>query len=232
MGMIRHNVGTTADLMTPQGLLRFSQLLDTLEQDSDCHLLLFEGLGHGRDVGPVVKLDVDIYRKWEQLFDRVRQLPVATIALVDGRCTGLHLELALVVDASIAVEGSTFEIPEIRMGYLPGMSIFRLAKQVGLGAARRLLLKGETWSATSAVNNGLIDEMCEPSQAQQRIVGISQQLTAENITAVRMGRRLLEESFSTSYEDGLGHFFAAQHRCFSVIALSHFGSSTVQEELR
>ena len=43
-------------------------------------------------------------------------------------------------DQRLATSASIFQAPEVKLGFLPGMATFRLAKYVGLGIAKRLLL--------------------------------------------------------------------------------------------
>lgn len=208
-------VGSATELLAPSTLDRLEQAVARIEDDSVCNVVVFRDLGIVRYSVPDMRPDISLYRKWEQLFDRIRNLPAVNVATVDGVCAGLHFELALVVDVCLSSDESSFTTPEIAHGHLPGMSIFRLAKQIGLGPARRLMLQGNAWSARIALDHGLIDDICTAADIDQRIARISGRFTRNNIVAVQLCRRLLEESFSTSYEDSLGHFLAAQHRCFS-----------------
>ncbi len=204
------------------GFLDLEQVIAELESGSNFELLLIEGLGDKTGFSPVIQLDVSLYRKWELLLERLRNLKIPSVAVVDGYCSGLSLEVVLSADVSVATENASFRMPEVGAGYLPGLSIFRLAKQVGLGNAKRFLLRGEVWSADQARQYGLIDEFQAQRDVHLSVASLVEQMSPEHFNAFRMGRRLLDESFGASYEDFLGRFLAAQHRCFATISKQHF----------
>ncbi|MGB3508026.1 MAG: enoyl-CoA hydratase/isomerase family protein [Microcoleaceae cyanobacterium] len=134
---------------------------------------------------------------------------------MDGFCTRFHLQLALVCDYRVATTHSIFQIPEVKEGYLPGMSIFRLAKYTGIGVARRLLFTGIQWSIQEAVMFGIIDRQCEPEELKRAIQESQDSLMPIHPEVLRNTRRLLNESFATSYEDAIGHFLAVQNLVLS-----------------
>ena len=101
------------------------------------------------------------------------------------------------------------------MGFLPGMATFRLAKYIGLGRAKRLMLTAEEFGAQSAYDMGIIDRIDTPENA---LAWADEALGPKHSVAVELARRLLNESFGDSWEDAVGHFLAAQHRSISQTA--------------
>lgn len=195
---------------------RLEATLEQLESDANCTLLVFQGLGlpaHGAGAP-----DIRLYRRREALLKRYRELAPLAVALIDGACSGLHLEIMLGADVCIASDGSSFAVPEPAQGRLPGMSIFRLASQIGLRHARQLVLLNGVLSARDALAQGLLDTVCPASEFAQHVAGLAGRLSPQGLVATQLSRRLLEESFSVSYEDSLGHFLAAQHRCYARLA--------------
>ena len=158
------------------------------------------------------KPDVYGFSKWEQMIRLIERVCAVTIAAVDGPCAGGGLQLALACDARVATRRSTFSTHEVRMGFLPGMGTFRLAKFIGLGRARRMALSGRIVSAVEAENIGLIDWLCTRDDFETTVQSALEEFTASDPEAVLLARRLLDESFELSYEDFIGGFLAAQHR--------------------
>ncbi|MFH1464890.1 MAG: enoyl-CoA hydratase/isomerase family protein [Pseudomonadota bacterium] len=123
---------------------------DHLEDSSQADVVVFrgsdgvfcEGMDFA-DFAPDKPIDIHGFNKWEKIAVRLERLPKATIALVDGPAIGGGFQLALVMDQRIATPRAVFQLPEVHMGFLPGMSTFRLAKYIGLGRARRLMLCAE-----------------------------------------------------------------------------------------
>ena len=66
---------------------------------------------------------------------------------------GAGFQLALVSDVRIATKSLNMQLPEVKLGFLPGMAVFRLSKYIGLGQAKRLILRCETLDAQRALDD-------------------------------------------------------------------------------
>lgn len=206
-----------------QMVRELSAICDRLEDDSKAKVVVFRGAGGAfckgidfDDFDPKAAMDIHGFNKWEKCCTRIERLPMSTIALVDGEAIGGGLQLALVCDQRLATASAIFQAPEVKLGFLPGMATFRLSKYVGLGIAKRLLLTCVEIPAEQAVAYGMIDAVVDDLE-----VGLNQaihNLGPNHSVAVELTRRLLNESYGTSYENALGHFLAAQHRAISQTA--------------
>jgi enoyl-CoA hydratase/carnithine racemase len=85
-----------------------------------------------------------------------------------------------------------------------------LAKNVGLGHAKRLIMQSPILSADEALNLGLVCEVNPDLEAG--LASTIQAFGPNHTVAVTLARRLLNESFSTDFENAIGNFLAAQHR--------------------
>jgi enoyl-CoA hydratase/carnithine racemase len=114
------------------------------------------------------------------------------------------------MDQRIATPRATFHLPEVHLGFLPGMATWRLARYVGLGQAKRIVLCAPTIGAQEALSLGFVDRVAaDPDAALADTVASFGPI---HTVAVQLARRLLNESFSTDFDDALGNFLAAQHR--------------------
>ena len=196
---------------------------DYLEDESESRAVVFSGSGadfcQGIDFGefnPDKPMDIHGFNKWEKICCRIERLPKATIAAVRGRAVGGGMQLALVADARVATTDATFQLNEVGLGFLPGMATFRLAKYVGIGHAKRLIMQCTQLPAAEAARLGFIDEVVDNLED-----GINKTIEAFgpiHTVAIELSRRLLNESYSTHYEDAIGNFLAAQHRAISQAA--------------
>ncbi|MFW5796032.1 MAG: enoyl-CoA hydratase-related protein, partial [Alkalispirochaeta sp.] len=96
----------------------------------------------------------------QRIFNRIHDLPVPTIALIDGICLGGGLELALSCDYRIATPDTRTRmgLPETQLGVLPGWGgTFRLPRIVGIAEATKMILTGGTVSGDKALRTGLVD---------------------------------------------------------------------------
>jgi len=170
----------------------------------------------------------DIYglQKWERMCRELERLNKFTIAAVQGECTGGGFQLVLLCDARIAEHQAVFRLNEVKLGFLPGMATFRLAKYVGLGRAKNLMLAGRPIGAKEALNWGILDRVCDQASFEETLTETVNDLLPFHPVALEMARRLLDESYATSYEDFLGHFLAAQHRAINSEAFDRLMAKT------
>ena len=94
-----------------------------------------------------------------RLTDRF-DLTKPVIARVRGYALGGGFELALACDVIVAAEGSTFGLPEARLGLVAGAGgVFRLTRQLPYRLAMGHLLTGRHISAETALRHGLVNEV-------------------------------------------------------------------------
>lgn len=88
----------------------------------------------------------------------LRELPIPTVAAIDGDCFGAGVALALACDIRIAGARARFAITPAKLGLsYPGEDVARLVEAVGRGQAARLLFGGEAIGAAEAARIGLVE---------------------------------------------------------------------------
>ncbi|MFE4830747.1 enoyl-CoA hydratase/isomerase family protein [Streptomyces sp. NPDC056672] len=92
-----------------------------------------------------------------RLFERVRRLPLPTLAAVDGWTLGGGAELAYACDLRIAGPDAVFGNPEPGLGILAAAgACWRLPELVGESVAKQMLLAGRQLDAAAALAAGLV----------------------------------------------------------------------------
>src|SRR5207245_7894501 len=87
----------------------------------------------------------------------VAELPLATVAVLEGDVLGPAWEMALACDLRIAGHDARVGSPEVLSGGMPSAGgTQRLVRAVGPALALRLLLLGETLTAAEALDLGLL----------------------------------------------------------------------------
>ena len=82
------------------------------------------------------------------------------IAALRGYCFGVGLELALACDFRIAADDLQLGFPEVTIGMIPGSGgTQRLARLVGLGRAKDIVMRGRRVDAEEALALGLVTEI-------------------------------------------------------------------------
>jgi enoyl-CoA hydratase/carnithine racemase len=84
------------------------------------------------------------------------------VVRVHGSCVGAGVELAAFAGRVVAAAGTTFRMPEVAMGLVPGAGgTVSIPRRVGRQRAAWLALSGEKLDAATALAWGLVDEISD-----------------------------------------------------------------------
>jgi isomerase DpgB len=153
---------------------------------------------------------VGLVTKWEQALRRVERLNAVTVAIAQGLCTGAGFELLLTADFRVMDHHGQLKVPVFAGHPWPGMGLYRVAQQAGVGRARGWTLFGRELSADSAARMGLIDEVSRDIAAS--IASVPERFQGLKGKDVAVHRQLLFEASMTAYETALGTHMAAAER--------------------
>jgi enoyl-CoA hydratase/carnithine racemase len=195
------------------------RVFDHLEDVSQAKVVVIRGHSGGidfLDFDPKEAMDIHGFNKWEKLVNRIETLDKVTVSLIDGPCVGGGFQLILATDTRICLPGASFQLPEVGLGFLPGMATYRLAKYVGLGHAKRIVMTGAVVGADEAARLGIVDAVT--TNLDDALAATIKSFGPMHTVAFTLARRLLNESFGMGFEDAIGNFLAAQHRAISQTA--------------
>ena len=121
------------------------------------------------------------------------QAPMTTVAALHGVVFGGGFELALTCDVLVAEKTARFCFPELRLGLIPGWGgIPRLARDVGNGVVRDLLLTGRSLGADAAQRAGLVSQVTGPGKhvaVARRLLG---QIVKHDRAALAAGKAFVK----------------------------------------
>ncbi len=156
------------------------------------------------------KVGIHTVNRWERALRRVERLDAVTIAVAEGHCGGPALEVLLATDYRIGTPDLRLDPPHASGEFWPGMGMHRLAQQVGIARARRLVHFPTELSGDLAMQFGLVDELAADVV---EAVGCAAEVAIRASGPERGIRRLLLlETTTTSYEEALGIHLAACDR--------------------
>jgi enoyl-CoA hydratase/carnithine racemase len=127
--------------------------------------------------------------------DAVRDLPIATVALVEGPCYGAGVALAMACDVRIAGPGARFAITPAKLGIsFPQEDVARLVALVGPGQASRLLLGAGSVDPAEAARIGLVElAPVDATAAAEALAAAIRSNSAESIAVLKRAVRLAAE---------------------------------------
>lgn len=146
----------------------FEQVCQELASRADVSALVVRGSGGsfcaGADISALSEDDAKVKRVVRQAERALRELPVPTVAAIEGPCFGGGVQVAVACDMRIATTDATFGVPPARLGVVyPVTSVRAMVAVVGPSVAKRLLFTAVPLGATEALAVGLVDRVVEPA---------------------------------------------------------------------
>jgi enoyl-CoA hydratase len=140
-------------------------------------------------------LDAESFsRLGHRAFAALEELPIPTLAAVNGFALGGGCELALACDFIYASAKARFGQPEVKLGLIPGFGgTSRLARRVGVAWAKELVMGGDPIGADLAREIGLANRIFEPDDVLDETLKTAAAIAARGPVAVRMAKRVIQE---------------------------------------
>jgi 3-hydroxyacyl-CoA dehydrogenase/enoyl-CoA hydratase/3-hydroxybutyryl-CoA epimerase len=162
--------GASVNTVDREVMEELADIIDTLSHNTIPKALIIasgkkNGFIAGADIAQFNKFtDVDdavnLLRAGQDIFTKIEQLTIPSVAMINGFCLGGGMELVLACTYRVAEESAKTRLglPEVKLGIHPGWGgTVRMPKLIGPMAAFDLILTGRTVAGRSAAKLGLVD---------------------------------------------------------------------------
>jgi enoyl-CoA hydratase len=127
------------------------------------------------------------------LFERIRALPMPSLAAIDGAALGGGAELTYACDLRICTPRTFFGQPEARLGILPGAgACYRLPALVGEGMAKELLFTSRRVPADEAYTIRLVNKVVEPDELLPAAHAMLDEIAVASALAMRLTKAAVD----------------------------------------
>jgi len=191
-----------------------NQILEALEVDERCGVLVLTGVGEAFSAGMDLK---DFFRATDGLSDVQRHRAYRstrawqwrtlmhyakpTIAMVNGWCFGGAFTPLICCDLAIADQNAVFGLSEINWGVIPGGVVSKaISTLMGDREALYYVMTGEQFNGARAVEVGLVNEAVPAGELKQRTTDLAQMLLKKNPTVLRQARLAYKYAREMSWE--------------------------------
>jgi enoyl-CoA hydratase/carnithine racemase len=131
-----------------------------------------------------------------------RQLPVPVIAAIHGTCFGGGLQIALGADIRLVAPDTKLSVMEIKWGLIPDMTGPQTLRDlIPLDVAKELTFTGRVFDGTEAKALGLATRLSDAPVAEAKT--LAQTIASKSPDAIRVGKRLLDETRHLNSSTGL-----------------------------
>jgi enoyl-CoA hydratase len=162
----------------------------------------------GADIGELARLTPlegrEHSRRGQALLDRISDLPVPTIAAINGYAYGGGLELAMACTLRVASENARMGLPETSLGILPGYGgTQRLARLVGRARAFELVLTSEKGlTAAEAERIGLVNRVVPAGGALDAARELARKIASNGPVACRYAMEAIRRGLEMPLAEG------------------------------
>ena len=179
-------------------------LLDQIAADKTIRVLVIGSAGNfaaGADVGEFIHFTPEQVRQSAlcAACNKLYNLPIPSIAAIEGFALGGGLELALACDLRVMAAGAKVGLPEIRLGIIPGAGgAARLPRLIGEARAKELIYLGRNLSADKALEVGLCNEIAEDGGAIAKALELAGKIAEKSAPAITVAKAAIQKSLSES----------------------------------
>ncbi|HEX4108699.1 MAG TPA: enoyl-CoA hydratase/isomerase family protein [Solirubrobacteraceae bacterium] len=200
-----------------------AEVFGSLSADEQIRVIVITGAGErafsaGGDVMGFLRTDPATLSRlaWNVAAPERCRKPV--IAKLRGYVLGVGLELALASDFRIAADNAEMGLPEIRLGMIPGSGgTQRMARMIGMGRAKNLIMRGQRIDAQTALDYGLVSEVHPADALDGAVDAVIDELLALSPLALSMAKRVLDHA----YDGPLGIGLELEGMAYGLLRSSH-----------
>uniref|UniRef100_A0A2K5IRF6 AU RNA binding methylglutaconyl-CoA hydratase n=1 Tax=Colobus angolensis palliatus TaxID=336983 RepID=A0A2K5IRF6_COLAP len=143
------------------------------------------------EVGPFVS-------KIRAVINDIANLPVPTIAAIDGLALGGGLELALACDIRVAASSAKMGLVETKLAIIPGGGgTQRLPRAIGMSLAKELIFSARVLDGQEAKAVGLISHVLEQNQegdaAYRKALDLAREFLPQGPVAMRVAKLAINQ---------------------------------------
>jgi trans-feruloyl-CoA hydratase/vanillin synthase len=207
--------------MNPKLNVRMLEVLDELEADDRCGVLVLRGAGQSWSAG----MDLKEYfrendgkgraavlksrRQSGGWWNRLMYFEKPTIAMVNGWCFGGAFTPLVSCDLAIAADEATFGLSEINWGILPGGNVTRaVAEVMNHRDSLYYIMTGETFGGQKAREMGLVNESVPLADLETRVRALCASLLEKNPVVLKAAKDTFKRVRNMPWEQADDYIYA------------------------
>lgn len=221
----------TITLSVPEKMNRVSMiardqlagLFDEFGRDDSVRFIVLQGAGEkaftaGGDIAGFLEAEPEVLSRLARNVAAPERCPKPVIAKLRGYTLGVGLELALACDFRIAADDVQLGLPEVTIGMIPGSGgTQRVARMIGLGRAKDLIMRGRRFEADEALALGLLTEVVPVDRLDGAVDELIDELSRHSPLALSMAKRVLNHA----YDGPLGLGLEIEGLAYGLLRSSH-----------
>ena len=197
LGIVTLNRPSRRNALSLQLMHELIQLLDSIERDQSIRAVILAAAGKvfssGHDLSELAGKDIAAYREifdvCTQLMQRIQSIPQPVIAEVHGVATAAGCQLVATCDLAIASTEAAFATPGVRIGLFCSTPMVALSRAIGRKRALQMLLTGESITAQTAAEWGLINCVVNPNELSSATRALARRISEASAYTIQIGKQ-------------------------------------------
>lgn len=200
--------------LTSEVMQNLEKVIDQLNNLKEIRVAIITGAGDkafvaGADIKQFLDIDElggqELVIKGHRIINKIRLLTIPVICAINGFALGGGCELALACDIRVAGVNAKFGLPEVGLGIIPGYGgTQRLARLIGSGKAKELILTGELISAEEAFSMGMVEKVISAGEtALDGAKVLAQKIMTKGPVAVAKAKQAIDIGLEGTLGEGL-----------------------------
>ncbi|HWK14638.1 MAG TPA: p-hydroxycinnamoyl CoA hydratase/lyase [Rhizobiaceae bacterium] len=216
------NRPTRRNAINPGIVWEMNAIMDALEEDERCKVMVVTGAGESFSAGMDLK---EYFRATdkvppihrERLFRananwqwrRMMYYPKPTISMVNGWCFGGAFQFLIGSDLAIASEDATFGLSEINWGIIPaGIVAKAVMEAMSLRDAMYYIMTGETFDGREAAAMKLVNKAVPAAELKEATRQLAKTLMGKNPFVLRQAKTAARFSRDLTWDQAIEYLMA------------------------
>ncbi|MBN2538096.1 enoyl-CoA hydratase/isomerase family protein, partial [candidate division WOR-3 bacterium] len=210
--------------LNTETVLELEQAMSWFETQGEVLVIVFTGAGKafvaGADIAEMSGFEPMQARAFAQnghrALEKVARIEKPVIAAINGFALGGGCEIALACDIRVMADSAKIGQPEVKLGLIPGFGgTQRLARLVGPGVAKELIMTGDQLDAAEALRIGLVNRVVPSAELEETVNGLARRIAANGPTAVKLAKTCINRGLDVDLNTGNAFEIEAFNVCFS-----------------
>jgi enoyl-CoA hydratase/carnithine racemase len=189
--------------VNPEVIAELTKAAEEIGNSSDVKAVVLTGEGDSFCAGADLKflqeamsadLDaaVDFGMKFVDVIIAFSEIPVPTIAMVNGYTCAGGLEMMLACDIAIAADDAPIADIHMNRGMIGGPSMWQLPERIGHQKALEVALTGRWLTGSEAATYGLVLRAVPRERLEDEVEALLEQFRKKSEPLLKMGKRVLQ----------------------------------------
>ncbi len=176
--------------LNPELVNLLTETFLTAAEDDSVKIIILKANGKtfsaGADLAYLQQLQQNTYEEnladsenLKRLFTTIYYLPKVVIAQVEGHAIAGGCGLATICDVVYSVPEANFGYTEVKLGFVPAIVSCFLLRKTSESIAKQILLKGDLFPASKALEYGLINFVTTKEEISQKVMNYALDLCAQ-----------------------------------------------------